>query len=493
MKAEVVVIGSGLGGLECASLLARAGKQVVVLEGGNRIGGCLQSYPRRGLRYDTGLHYVGGLGEGQSLHPVFRYLGLLDLPWRQLDAVFDRVTIGDETYPFAQGFSAFASTLSEFFPNEKEGLAAYAKLLEDCETGQWDALRPGNGGMEAVSGLFEVGAYDYLQETFRSPLLRNVLSGTSLKMELRRESLPLFTFAHGNSSFVESSWRLAGDGSMMADALTRSVRENGGDVICRARVVELSEKGGRIVAARTEDGEWYEGDLFISDVHPATTIRWLGDSSRKCKPVYRRRIASLENTFGMFTVSLRLKEGAVAYFNHNHYVYREADVWDFYRTKGPVGGVLVSCRVPEVGNFARQIDLLTPVSWETCEPWEGTRVGRRGEAYEEMKERIADECIALAENVLPGLSGVIAERYTSTPLTYRDYTGTPEGSAYGLRKDFREPLLTLLSPRTPVENLLLTGQNLILHGVHGVTMTALFTCAEVLGKDYIWNEIIKNE
>ena len=79
------------------------------------------------------------------------------------------------------------------------------------------------------------------------------------------------------------------------------------------------------------------------------------------------------------------------------------------------------------------------------------------------------------------------------PLTYWDYTGTPEGSAYGLRKDFREPLLTLLSPRTPVENLLLTGQNLILHGVQGVTMTALFTCAEVLGKDYVWNEIINSK
>lgn len=81
--------------------------------------------------------------------------------------------------------------------------------------------------------------------------------------------------------------------------------------------------------------------------------------------------------------------------------------------------------------------------------------------------------------------------YTSTPLTYRDYTLTPEGAAYGLRKDFNNPMLTLLSPRTPIPNLMLTGQNLMLHGLHGVTMTTLFTCAEVLGKEPIWN-IVKN-
>ena len=108
-----------------------------------------------------------------------------------------------------------------------------------------------------------------------------------------------------------------------------------------------------------------------------------------------------------------------------------------------------------------------------------------------MKKRMADECITLAERFIPGLRDMITGYYTSTPLTYRDYTQTPEGSAYGLRKDYREPVITLLSSRTPVPNLFLPGQNLMLHGLHGVTMTTLFTCAEILGKERIWN-IVKN-
>ena len=70
--------------------------------------------------------------------------------------------------------------------------------------------------------------------------------------------------------------------------------------------------------------------------------------------------------------------------------------------------------------------------------------------------------------------------YTSTPLTYRDYTLTPCGSAYGVRKDYHNLMITMLSPRTPIPNLLLTGQNLILHGLEGVAMTARYTCDAIL-------------
>lgn len=491
MKYDAVIIGSGLGGLECAHILSKAGMSVLLLERGTQAGGCLQSYRRLGLAFDTGFHYVGGLDEGQSLHSAFRHLGLLRLPWQRLDNHFDRVTIGNQTFSFAQGYDAFVETLTAAFPAERDALNKYADMLKQCGEQQFDALNPQTGESSVLSRFFETSAYQYLTETFHDPLLINVLCGTSLKMELRKESLPLFTFAHGNGSFIESSWRLKGDGSLIVNSLADGIRMHGGEIICNAEVRELVEKDGKLVHAVCSNGEIYEGTIFISNIHPAVTCNLVKQSSRM-KKVYRSKITHLENTFGMFTVSLRIKPQTLRYFNWNQYIYKEPDVWAFHLKNNPVSGVLVSCRIPEDGSkYVQQVDLLTPMNWSECEQWSHTEVGRRGEDYKAMKKRVADECITLAERFIPGLRDRITGCYTSTPLTYRNYTLTPEGSAYGLRKDFRNPMITLLSPRTPISNLLLTGQNLMLHGLHGVTMTALFTCAEVLGKEPIWN-IVKN-
>lgn len=203
------------------------------------------------------------------------------------------------------------------------------------------------------------------------------------------------------------------------------------------------------------------------------------------KKIYKRRMQGLDNSFGMFTVSCQLKPGSLDYINHNHYIYKENNVWDFWKdSSAPISGVLVSC--PYVENSESPvIDIMTPMTWSQVEKWSETTIGRRGEEYIEFKAKKAEECIALAERAIPGLAGKIEHQYTSSPLTYRDYNLTPFGSAYGVRKDFNNPMLTILSPKTPIPNLFLTGQNLTLHGLLGVSMTSLFTIAEILGKEEV--------
>ena len=362
MKYDAVVIGSGLGGLICARELAKSGRGIVVLERQQQPGGCLQSYRRAGLELDTGLHYVGGLDAGQALHEAFDSLGLLSLPWQRLDPDgFDQITIGNQTFPLAQGFDRFADKLSEYFPEERTSLRQFVEMLRQ---------------LPPMEKLIRVNAYDYLTSLFRDPLLINVLSASAMRMELRRDSLPLFTLAHGLSSYIQSSWRLKGSGNLIVDSLISDIKAAGGEIYCGTEVTELQQ----------------------------ITFDWLKES-RKLKGVFRHRIAALENTFGMFTVSLVLKPGKLQYFNHNKYVYRKPNVWTFSEEADTVGGVMLSARVPENGHTdVRHVDLLTPLPWSLCQQWADTRVGRRGEGYEKLKQRLADDCIKLAERVVPGLT-----------------------------------------------------------------------------------------
>ena len=181
---DVIIIGSGLGGLLCAGILARAGLDVLVLEQGAQPGGCMQTYRRQGLDFDTGFHYVGGLDEGTPMHAVFRHLGLMRLPWQRMDRLFDRVTIGGQTFAFAQGYDDFVQTLAADFPHERAALQQYARLLKQASAHEADLLDPaGAADPSFTERLMETNARQYLQSLFRDPLLIDVLSGTALKME----------------------------------------------------------------------------------------------------------------------------------------------------------------------------------------------------------------------------------------------------------------------------------------------------------------------
>ena len=460
---DVLIIGSGLGGLECGALLAQKGLRTLVLEGSHQPGGCMQSFRRGGLHYDTGLHYVGGLAPGQTMHKAFGQLGLLDLPWERMDEAFDRVIMAGRRFAFHQGYQAFVDGLAKDFPHQREALQSYVWRLQ-----------------YVTEEDMEVNAYDYLSKTFSDEMLLNVVSAAAMKTELKRESLPLFNFAHTCSSYIESSWRLRGDGNLLVNKLIDTIRKAGGEVRTDSRVVRLTETDGHISKAVCADGSTYEAGYFISDIHPAVLCQMLEDCP-SVRKAFRRRMASAENTTGMFTAQLSIKPGALRYFAHNVFVYDKPNVWSMTEENDPVKGVMVSARVPEDGSdMLRQIDLLTPMPWQECKEWKDTKVGHRGEDYKAFCKQKTEQCLTLAEQYIPGLRDMVEHCYTSTPLTYRDYLGSPEGGAFGMRKDCRAPMLSFHSVSTPLPNLLLTGQSIILPGIEGVTMTAFETCSRII-------------
>jgi all-trans-retinol 13,14-reductase len=295
-------------------------------------------------------------------------------------------------------------------------------------------------------------------------------------MELRKETLPLFTYVHGTAPFIDSSWRLAADGNLLVSCLTEQICALGGEVLTDKEVVSLEEKEGRIVRAICADGTAYDADIFVSNAHPAVTCSLVEESS-KMKKVFRRRMSIQPNTFGIFTLHLQLRDDSLPYFNHNKFVFETSDCWDMAVDKSlDVKGIMMSARIPEEGECVVNIDILTPMLWEVVKDYEGSKLFHRPTAYEEMKAKVAEQCLALAEKAIPGLGEKVVKTWSSTPLTYRDYNLTPEGSAFGFRKDFSNPLMTIVSPKTQIPNLFMTGQNLMLHGLHGVTMTASYTC-----------------
>ena len=124
-----------------------------------------------------------------------------------------------------------------------------------------------------------------------------------------------------------------------------------------------------------------------------------------------------------------------------------------------------------------------------CEQWADTKIGCRGESYKEFKAGYAEASIELINKHFPYIKENIEKVYTASPLTYRDYTATPEGSAYGIVKDCRNPIVTLIPAQTRISNLLLTGQNLNIHGCLGTTISSAVTCSEILGTEYLSKKI----
>lgn len=469
-KPDIIVIGSGLGGLEVALTMSKEGKKVLVLERQHQLGGCMQSYRRGKLHLDTGLHYVGGLEPGGQLYDAFNALGLMELPWKQMDTHnFEEIHIGGRTFCWPQGLNEFINAMKDYFPHEIKGLDAYGELLQSQDE-VW---------------MQRTNAWEYLNSIISDPLLIQVLSAPAMcKMELRKETLPLFTFVHGTSPFIQSSWRLEGDGNSLVNHLIKQIENYGGEVLADKDVISLKEEDGIITQATCADGTTYEADVFVSNAHPSVTCSLVQESALM-KKVFRRRMNMQPNTFGIFTLHLQLRANALPYFNHNKLVLAEDNCWDMAVGKEfSVKGIMISARVPEKGENVINIDILTPMLWETVSEFNGSKLFHRPKAYKEMKAEIARQCIALAETVIPDLSRHILKSWSSTPLTYHDYNLTPEGSAFGFRKDFSNPMMTIVSPKTPIPNLFMTGQSLMLHGLHGVTMTSAYTCQEISKHNY---------
>ncbi len=306
-----------------------------------------------------------------------------------------------------------------------------------------------------------------------------------------KEKTPFYIHALVNRQFINSAWRFVNGSQQLANALQSKIEEFGGALINRTQVTKIIHQDNGAFRIEAQDGQVFKAAKVISNIHPAKTLAIL--EYKKLRPVYKARISSLKNTTGFFNVYLIFKPDCFPYLNRNFYHFAENEVWGHEKTTGNWPGFTMFYTGLESRNqlYAKNATILTYMNYSEVVQWKGTQKAMRGEDYEAFKEERVQKVFNLMEDKFPGIRSCIQSYYSATPLTYEHYVGAPNGTAYGIEKDFNNPYKTIVLPKTKVPNLYFTGQNLNMHGALGVTIGAVLTSSEILGFDYLLNKIRK--
>ncbi|WP_281386114.1 phytoene desaturase family protein [Hyunsoonleella aquatilis] len=501
---DVVIMGSGLAGLVSAIILAKEGKTVCVLEKNNQYGGNLQTFVRDRTIFDTGVHYIGGLSEGQNLHRYFSYIGIMeDLCFHRMDEDgFDIISFDDDpkTYRHAQGYENFVKQLAVDFPSEEENIRAYCKKLQDtCNKFPLYVLEKGPSHY-ADPDILKLSAKDCINSFTKNEKLRAILAGTNYLYAGEADRTPFYVHALSTNSYIQSSYRCIKGGSQITKVLIRRLKELGGDTYNHHEVNRFHFENGKIASAITTKGIEIHGDLFISNFEPKRTLELIGED--KFRKSYVNRIRKIESTIAPFTLYIVLKPETFKYQNRNFYHFKDHkrvwDTLDYEESNWPEAYMMSMGIKNEESVYGDSIAVMTYMKYDEVLPWEETfntvaKENDRGQTYEQFKTEKAELLIAELEKKFPNIRDCIQAYYTSTPLSYRDYIGCNRGSMYGYVKDVNKPLHSYLAPKTRVKNLYLTGQSINMHGILGVTISAVVTCAEILGKDYLLDKIIMHQ
>ncbi len=490
MKYDVIIIGSGLGGLQCAYILSKEGYNVCVLEKNNKLGGCLQTFRRNNTLFDTGMHYIGSMDEGQVLNNYFRYFGLSDkLRLKRMDENgYDIIQYNDREYRYAMGYDRFTETMLGYFPKETEAISKYTEKMKEI-SGSVDLynMRSASDNQTGYLDHFSIGIDGFINSITSNQELKNVLLGTAPLYAGVRNKTPMYIPLIIHSSYITSAYRFVDGGSQISDLLEEYIVSNGATIMRKAEVTGfLFGSDSTVKAVEINHSEMIEGKYFISNIHPKTLLRIA--HSAPFRPAYKNRINGVGDTLGIFTLYLAMKEKAFEYVNSNYYVFKTDNVWQgssYTEADWPKGYMMHISPGVRDEKYTDSIIVNTYMKWEDVVRWENTCVEKRGDDYKEFKLSKAEKLLDVLEKDFPGLRSKTEAWYTSTPLTYRDYIGSPTGSLYGILKDFNDPLGTMVLPRTTVPNLFMTGQNINIHGVIGVTICSVLSCSELLGTDYL--------
>lgn len=478
---DVVVIGAGLGGLSAACTLAKAGKQVLVLEHHTVPGGYAHEFRRGRCRFEVSLHALDGIAPGGLAYPAAKELELWErVSFQRLDPFYS-VQFPEHTIDASADLNVFEQTLIETFPDEKEGIRALLDNMclvyrsiqrynQDEALGQTVSLSDMATRYPLLLDTMEMSWEEYLSQYISNPKLQSIFGTLWGYLGVPPDSLSAQTFIIAWTSYHQYGAYYPIGGSMaMSRAMESLLQEHGGKILYRQTVCDIEVQDGKALALTTKQGLRVTADIFVSNANaPDTMFGMVG--AEHLPRSYARRLKRLKSSISSFVVYLGLERdlNAEGFDFHEIFLMEDYDLNKDYEAvlSGDFDqSSLVLTHYTHVDRDAAPqghsvLALMSLTSWDLFAPWHDpdTPKGyRKNSDYLAFKEAAADKLIARAERIIPELRQSIKYIEIGTPLTNIRYSLNHQGAIYGLEQSTAQSIVSRPGTTTPIENLWLSS------------------------------------
>lgn len=511
---DAIVIGSGMGGLTTAGLLAKLkSKRVLVLEKHYTAGGFTHTFSRPGYEWDVGVHYIGEVHRKTSvLRRVFDFLSDGELLWADMGEVYDTIVIAGDRYQFPRGQAAFSARMKEYFPKDARAIDRYLErtnqAVRHSRTFFMEKALPKNlarfiGPLLRYRGLRDARktVNEVLYECGIAPgsRLAGVLCGQYGDYGLAPSQASFFMHAILVKHYFAGAAYPVGGSSQIARTIIKPIENQGGKVITGAAVSSvLFEKGHRAQGVQLTDGRQFYAPLVISDAGWAQTFGALVPEQFAKPHGYVSPPTNVPPSFSHAALYVGVDQDAksLGLTPSNIWVYPHEDHDKNISTylddpSKPLPLAYLSFPSAKDPTFATRfpgrstIEVIGLAPWTWFSNFSNTQWHKRGHDYETLKENLASRLLDALYVQCPRVQGHVDHAELSTPVTTKHFTSHPHGEIYGLAHTPERFLMKTLRPETPFHGFFLTGSDICTAGVGGALMGGVISVSSILRKNIL--------